>query len=47
MSWDLNRQAKTFLIGLGTPWLLVALAVVLISVILGLRWLGVLRTYIE
>jgi hypothetical protein len=47
MSRDLNRQAKTFLICLGTPWLLAIVAALLISVIVWLRWIGVLRTYIE
>jgi hypothetical protein len=47
MSWDLNRQAKVFLICLGIPWTLVALAVLLLCVLVGLQWLGVLRAYVE
>jgi hypothetical protein len=42
MSWDLNRQAKALLACLGAPWLLVLLAVLLLSVLLMLAWLGVI-----
>jgi hypothetical protein len=47
MGRDLNRQAKTFLIRLGTPWLLAIFTAILISAIVGLRWNGVIRTYVE
>jgi hypothetical protein len=47
MSWDLNRQAKVFLLSLGVPWLLFVLAAVLVCVSVGLQWLGVLRAYAE
>jgi hypothetical protein len=42
MSWDLNRQAKAFLVCLGIPWLLVLLAALLICVIVVLAGLGVI-----
>jgi hypothetical protein len=44
MSWDLNRQAKAFLICLGIPWLLVLLIMLLISVLTVLAWTGVIQT---
>lgn len=42
MSWDLNRQAKAFLICLGMPWLLVLLTGLLIVALCVLAWLGVI-----
>jgi hypothetical protein len=42
MGWDLNRQAKAFLICLSTPWLLALLAALLIGVLVPLAWLGFL-----
>ncbi len=40
MSWDLNRQAKVFLISLSVPWLIVLVAVTVISVLAVLACLG-------
>jgi len=47
MRWDLNRQAKAFLICLGIPWTIVALAVLLLCVLVVLEWLGVINAYRE
>jgi hypothetical protein len=45
MRWDLNRQAKAFLICLGIPWALVLLAAILLVALSMLAWLGVIETF--
>ncbi len=45
MRWDLNQQAKAFLIFLGIPWALVLLAAILIVALNILAWFGVIETF--
>jgi hypothetical protein len=47
MSWDLNQQAKAFLICLGVPWLFVVVTVLLMCVLVVLEWFGVVNAYAE